>query len=53
MEELYCQYKSLLFTLAYQITGSAAEAEDAVQDVFITGRIYKGVRCTSRTIGGA
>ncbi|GAB6930549.1 sigma-70 family RNA polymerase sigma factor [Paenibacillus sp. JCM 10914] len=35
MEELYCQYKSLLFTLAYQITGSAAEAEDAVQDVFI------------------
>lgn len=35
MEELYDQYKALLFTLAYQLTGSAADAEDAVQDVFI------------------
>jgi len=35
MEELYEQYKALLFTLAYQLTGSAADAEDAVQDVFI------------------
>lgn len=35
MEELYEQYKSLLFSLAYQLTGSAADAEDAVQDVFI------------------
>jgi RNA polymerase sigma factor (sigma-70 family) len=35
MEELYDQYKSLLFTLAYQLTGSAADAEDAVQDVFV------------------
>jgi RNA polymerase sigma factor (sigma-70 family) len=35
MEELYQQYKPLLFTLAYQLTGSAADAEDAVQDVFI------------------
>ena len=35
MEELYDQYKALLFTLAYQITGSAADAEDAVHDVFI------------------
>ncbi|MBS4202188.1 RNA polymerase sigma factor SigJ [Bacillus sp. FJAT-49732] len=34
MEELYDQYKALLFTLAYQLTGSVAEAEDAVQDVF-------------------
>ncbi|MBB6669378.1 RNA polymerase sigma factor SigJ [Cohnella nanjingensis] len=34
MEELYDQYKALLFTLAYQMTGSAADAEDAVQDVF-------------------
>ncbi|CAG7658802.1 RNA polymerase sigma factor SigJ [Paenibacillus allorhizosphaerae] len=34
MEELYEQYKALLFTLAYQMTGSAADAEDAVQDVF-------------------
>ncbi|GLX70641.1 RNA polymerase sigma factor SigJ [Paenibacillus glycanilyticus] len=36
MEELYGQYKALLFTLAYQLTGSAADAEDAVQDVFVT-----------------
>lgn len=35
MEELYKQYRTLLFTLAYQLTGSAADAEDAVQDVFI------------------
>jgi len=35
MIELYQQYKSLLFRLAYQLTGSACDAEDAVQDVFI------------------
>ena len=35
MEELYDQYKALLFTLAYQLTGSVADAEDAVQDVFV------------------
>ncbi|MEH7501834.1 RNA polymerase sigma factor SigJ [Neobacillus drentensis] len=34
MEELYDQYKALLFTLAYQLTGSVADAEDVVQDVF-------------------
>lgn len=34
MEELYAQYRALLFTLAYQLTGSVADAEDAVQDVF-------------------
>ncbi|HZG14794.1 MAG TPA: RNA polymerase sigma factor SigJ [Candidatus Bathyarchaeia archaeon] len=34
MEELYDQYRALLFTLAYQLTGSAEDAEDAVQDVF-------------------
>jgi len=34
MEELYDRYRALLFTLAYQLTGSAADAEDAVQDVF-------------------
>ncbi|MCG3087934.1 RNA polymerase sigma factor SigJ [Sporosarcina sp. MB25] len=35
MEEYYVQYKRLLFTLAYQLTGSAADAEDVVQDVFM------------------
>jgi RNA polymerase sigma-70 factor (ECF subfamily) len=34
MEKLYDQYKALLFTLAYQLTGSVEDAEDAVQDVF-------------------
>src|SRR5690625_3127718 len=35
MHKLYRQYKGLLFTLAYQLTGSASDAEDAVQDVFL------------------
>ncbi len=35
MEQLYDQYRALLFTLAYQLTGSATDAEDAVQDVFV------------------
>jgi len=35
MQELYDQYKRLLYTLAYQLTGSASDAEDAVQDVFL------------------
>lgn len=34
MEELYGQYRALLFTLAYQLTGSVEDAEDVVQDVF-------------------
>jgi RNA polymerase sigma factor (sigma-70 family) len=38
MQELYKQYKGLLFKLAYQLTGSVADAEDAVQDVFL--KIY-------------
>ncbi|WP_219834194.1 RNA polymerase sigma factor SigJ [Paenibacillus sp. R14(2021)] len=38
MQELYEQYKGLLFNLAYQLTGSVTDAEDAVQDVFI--KIY-------------
>ncbi|WP_055109323.1 RNA polymerase sigma-70 factor [Paenibacillus ihumii] len=35
MHELYEKYRRLLFTLAYQLTGSAADAEDAVQEVFL------------------
>jgi RNA polymerase sigma-70 factor (ECF subfamily) len=35
MDELYARYKGLLFKLAYQLTGSATDAEDIVQDVFL------------------
>ena len=35
MQALYEQYKGLLFTLSYQLTGSASDAEDVVQDVFL------------------
>ncbi|RNB87239.1 sigma-70 family RNA polymerase sigma factor [Brevibacillus fluminis] len=35
MQDLYKQYKKLLFKLAYQLTGSVSDAEDAVQDVFV------------------
>ncbi|QOS98704.1 RNA polymerase sigma-70 factor [Brevibacterium sp. JNUCC-42] len=35
MKDLYERYKGLLFRLAYQLTGSAADAEDIVQDVFV------------------
>ncbi|MBD2846370.1 RNA polymerase sigma factor SigJ [Paenibacillus sp. IB182496] len=35
MQELYDQYKGLLFKLAYQLTGSVSDAEDVVQDVFV------------------
>ncbi|MEK4118324.1 RNA polymerase sigma-70 factor [Paenibacillus sp. FSL W8-0919] len=35
MGELYKQYRNLLFHLAYQMTGTVSDAEDAVQDVFV------------------
>jgi RNA polymerase sigma factor (sigma-70 family) len=35
-ELLYEKYKALLFSLAYRMTGSVAEAEDVVQDVFLS-----------------
>ncbi|MGG1556373.1 RNA polymerase sigma factor SigJ [Paenibacillus ferrarius] len=35
MNELYTQYKGLLFKLAYQLTGSVSDSEDVVQDVFL------------------
>ncbi|MGO4547718.1 RNA polymerase sigma factor SigJ [Paenibacillus sp. 2TAB23] len=35
MEHLYMQYKRLLLSLAYQLTGSFSDAEDVVQDVFL------------------
>ncbi len=35
VKELYKEYKGLLFSLAYQMTGSAIDAEDVVQDTFL------------------
>lgn len=35
LQELYGTYRGLLFGLAYRMTGSAADAEDLVQDVFV------------------
>lgn len=35
MQELYKAYKGRMFNLAYQLTGSVADAEDVVQDVFL------------------
>jgi len=34
LKELYNEYKRLLFSLAYQMTGSVSDAEDVIQDVF-------------------
>ncbi|WP_426449244.1 sigma-70 family RNA polymerase sigma factor [Paenibacillus sp. S-38] len=34
LDRLYRQYRPLLFTTAYRMLGSAAEAEDAVHDLF-------------------
>jgi len=34
-EELYRRYGSRLYTVAYRVTGSAADAEDLVQDIFL------------------
>lgn len=35
VEQLYREYKPLLASIAYRMLGSVAEAEDAVQDVFV------------------
>jgi RNA polymerase sigma-70 factor (ECF subfamily) len=38
-EELYKRYGSRLYTVAYRISGSAADAEDLVQDIFL--QVYR------------
>ncbi|RJX38948.1 sigma-70 family RNA polymerase sigma factor [Paenibacillus pinisoli] len=43
MQELYKQYRSLLFALAYQMTGSVSDAEDVVQDVFLKAYAVGGL----------
>jgi RNA polymerase sigma-70 factor (TIGR02957 family) len=35
-EQLYASYKSLLFSLAYRMLGSVMDAEDIVQEAFLT-----------------
>ena len=38
-EELYKRFGSRLYTVAYRMTGSAADAEDLVQDIFL--QVYR------------
>ncbi|WP_180953640.1 RNA polymerase sigma-70 factor [Bacillus sp. T33-2] len=35
LQDLYCQYKPLLFTIAYRMLGTVSDAEDIVHDVYI------------------
>ncbi|ENQ3106959.1 RNA polymerase sigma-70 factor [Bacillus cereus] len=41
LSQLYTDYKPLLFSLAYKMTGSIADAEDIIQDVFIKLNEYE------------
>lgn len=34
-QDVFAEYRSLLFTVAYEITSSAADAEDVVQDAYL------------------
>ena len=36
LDQIYTEYKPMMFGLAYRMLGSAADAEDIVQDVFPT-----------------
>lgn len=36
LTQVYLEYKPLLFSIAYQMTGSVTAAEDLVQDIFVT-----------------
>ncbi|WP_082693140.1 RNA polymerase sigma-70 factor [Bacillus sp. FJAT-29814] len=35
LDELYQEYKSLLFSIAYRMLGTVSDAEDIIQDVFL------------------
>ena len=35
MSEVFAEYRNLLFSVAYRILGTAADAEDAVQDAWV------------------
>lgn len=43
IEELYKRYKTELFSLAYRMTGSVMDAEDIVQDAFMSYSAMSGV----------
>lgn len=43
IEQLYREYKPLLTSIAYRMLGSMSEAEDAVQDVFVTVSKLDGI----------
>lgn len=37
-DQVFAEHRSLLFTIAYEITGSAADAEDVVQETYLRWR---------------
>lgn len=41
LSKLYIEYKPLLFSVAYKMTGSIVDAEDIIQDVFIKLNEYE------------
>ncbi|GLX70442.1 RNA polymerase sigma factor SigJ [Paenibacillus glycanilyticus] len=43
VEQLYRDYKPLLISIAYRMLGSMSEAEDVVQDVFVTVSKLDGI----------
>lgn len=43
VEQLYREYKPLLTSIAYKMLGSMSEAEDVVQDVFVTVSKLDGI----------
>ncbi|MGO4106301.1 sigma-70 family RNA polymerase sigma factor [Paenibacillus sp. YAF4_2] len=43
VEQLYREFKPLLTSIAYRMLGSMSEAEDAVQDVFVTVSKLDGI----------
>jgi RNA polymerase sigma-70 factor (ECF subfamily) len=47
VDEVYATYRPLLFSIAYRMTGSAAEAEDIVQDAFLRYHTTPGLQIRS------
>ena len=48
--DIFVAHRNLLFTVAYEMLGSAAEAEDVVQETWIR---WDGIGAEAREIGRA